>query len=141
MNYNKIHLIGNGRTDEAVAAAAITPGHLVKQNTVGKLIKHDTEGGYAEAAFAVEDALQGKTIDDAYVTNAQAFFVLPGKGDVVYAFLEAGESVTPADFLTSAGNGNLQKAASTNVRLAVPLDVTDNSETDAVAVRIRVRIL
>lgn len=141
---------GYGAFEEGYAAGAITPGHLIKLTTdVGtdnekkgrQLIVHGTVGGPAERAFALEDALQGKTIDDAYASGDLVFYILAEPGDVVYAWLDAGESVTPADFLQSAGNGRLEKVTGSNARLAVPLETVVNNESGDVPVRIRVRLL
>lgn len=141
---------GYGAFEEGYAASTIKPGQLIKLTTDSgtdnetkgrRLIPHGTVGGSAERAFALEDALQGKTIDDNYSSGDLVYYILAEVGDVVYAWLEPGESVTPADFLQSAGNGNLEKVTSTNARLAVPLETVDNTESEAVAVRIRVRLL
>jgi hypothetical protein len=144
----RIYLIGDGRMEEALAAEVIKPGHLVKLNSDGDVIKHNSAGGWAEKSFAQEDALQGKTIDDAYAVNDSAntpdivFIVMAQTGDVVYAWLAAGESADPSKFLASNGDGTLQVAGSSDIRLAVPLETVDNSDTgENTAVRIRVRIL
>lgn len=143
----RIHLLGNGRHEEAVAAGAITPGMLIaNQSTTdsggrAKVAVHATAGGSSERAFALEDALQGRTISDAYASGELVGYVLAEPGDVVYAWLAAGENVTPADFLSSNGDGRLQKATSDDVKIAVPLEALDLSDSDAVHTRIRVRLL
>jgi len=141
-NPKRIHLIGEpGRYEEAIAAVALIPGQLGKLNADGALIAHDVAGGPAESIFTLEDALQGKTIDNPAVVGETTPYIIASKGDVIYAFLEAGQSVTPADYLASAGNGNLQEASGSNARLAVPLESLDLSDSDAEDTRIRVRIL
>jgi len=141
MNPKTILLLGQARRDEAVAAATLTPGQLAKLDSNGKLIAHDVAAGAAEALFISEDALQGRTIDSNQSAGEQTPFIIAGKGDVVYTFLAGGESVTPADYLTSDGAGSLKKATSTNTRLAVPLETVDNSDTGATKTRIRARII
>lgn len=141
MNPKRIHLLGSGRCEEAVAAGTIKPGHLVSLDSGGNLVVHPTAGGAAERAFAVEDALQGKGIGDNYSSGDRVTYVLAAPGDVVYAWLKAGQNVNPATRLTSAGDGTLQAAAGTNVVVAVPLESLDLSASGAVATRIRVRVI
>ena len=137
----RIHLLGEGRHEEAVAAGAITPGMLINQNSAGAVVVHPTAGGWAEKAFALEDALQGKTIADAYASGDRVSFVLGKSGDVVYAWLSGGEGATPDEFLTSNGDGTLKVASSTDIRIAVPLEAVDASDSADVNERIRVRLL
>ena len=138
----RIHLIGGpGRFEEGIAAEAITPGHLVKLNSDGELIKHNVAGGWAEPAFALEDALQGNTIADAYADNDRVFYVIASPGDVIYALLAAGESVDPSEFLTSNADGTFKVAGSTDIRVAASLetlDLSDSAETAAARLKIRV---
>lgn len=137
----RIHLLGQGRHEELTAGGAITPGHLLAMNAAGDVIVHGVAGGPAEKAFALEDALQGETIADAYADDDIVTVVLAQPGDVVYAWLAAGESVDPSDFLTSNGDGTLKAGATTDHRVAAPIETVDNSASGAVDVRIKVRVL
>lgn len=90
-------------------AYTITPGHLV-QITSGSLVqKHADAAKNVFPLFAVEDELQGKSIDDAYAASTPVQVWVPGRGDIVYALLKNGENVVIGDFLESAGDGTLQK--------------------------------
>lgn len=140
-NPKRIHLLGSGRHEEAIAAAIITPGMLLAQNSDGKLIPHGSAGGPAERNYALEDALQGRTIDDNYAADELVGFVSGSPGDVVYALLSGGEIVTLDDFLTSNGDGTLKVASGSDARIAVPLDAVDASDSNDVNERIRVRLL
>lgn len=141
-NPTRIHLKGPGRHEEAVAAGAITPGHLLQLNNAGKVVVHATSGGYAERIFALEDALQGKTISDAYASGDLVGYVVAPPGDEVYAFLADGESVVIGDQLVSNGDGTLQKLAGTEKPIAIALEAKDLSESsNSAAGRIRVRVL
>ena len=60
-NPQRIDLNGTGRHLEAPADAALKPGHLLKFNSDGEVLKHATSGGPSELLVAKEDALQGKT--------------------------------------------------------------------------------
>ncbi len=137
----RIHLLGDGRHEEGVAAAGITPGHLVALNSDGKLVVHPTSGAYAETAFALEDALQGRTIDKAFVATEVVPYVLAETGDVVYAWLNVGENVVIGDLLSSNGDGTLEKVAGGEIPLAISLDTLNLSDSEHVPGRIRVRVL
>lgn len=101
--YNEIEM-------ERVANAAITPGMLVELMSTNKVRKHATAGGnITPAMFALEDELQGRTIDTDYAAAELVKLGIFRPGDVVYAILADGQSVAVGDPLESAGNGYLQK--------------------------------
>jgi hypothetical protein len=95
--------------EEYVAAGAITPGHLVKFNSNGKVEFHDGENENAIPMFALEDELQGKTIDQAYAQDDPVQVWVAQRGEHVNALLAASEEVVAGDFLCSAGDGTLKK--------------------------------
>lgn len=140
-NPKRIHLLGDGRHEEAIAASTITPGDLIELDTNGKVKRHATAGGSAEAAFALEDALQGNEIGDDYAAAARVGFVLANRGDVVYATLAAGETASISSKLASDGDGALRVVTGSDVPLAVALEAKDLSDSDAVDGRLRVRVL
>lgn len=137
----RIHLRGTGRHEEAIAGAAVRPGDLIDVASTGKVVKHPTAGGWAEKAFALEDALQGNSIDDNYALNDRVSFVIAQPGDIVYAWLSGGETTTLDDFLTSNGDGALKVASSTDIRVAKALEAVDASDSNDVDERIKIRIL
>lgn len=97
---------------EGKAAAAITPGQLIKyDSTAGQVIRHATAGGSAAKMFAIEDSLQGKQISDDYAQNSRVQFVHAGPGDEINAILATSQTIAVGDYLESAGNGNLRKAS------------------------------
>lgn len=99
---------GQGVRFEAVANAAITPGHLVELMSTGKIKVHATAGGNCEKAFAVENDLQGETISDAYSASDIVQYNIMRPGDVVNAILKDGENASIGSLLESAGDGTLQ---------------------------------
>lgn len=138
----RIHLLGTGRHEEAVAAeATIKPGMLLELNSTGKVIKHNQNGGWAEKIIAVEDALQGGTIDSTYDNASIVSFVVASPGDVCYVVLAAGEFITPDMYLCSAGTGAFIAASGTKQRLCRALEAVDNNDSAAVPVKIKVRML
>lgn len=144
---NTIKLKGCGRYEEAFANAALTPGHLIEVMSTGKVRKHATEGGYAERAFALEDALQGKTIDDAYAADDKVGYTLACPGDEVFAYIAAGENVAVGDRLISNGDGTLQKETGAGSGVTVKQVIATARQAinltggGAVATRIAVRVL
>ncbi len=138
----RIHLLGSGRHEEGIAGATITPGMLIALNSDGEYIPHGTSGIAAERNFALEDALQGRTIADNYTEGELVGFVACVPGDVVFAFLADGEVVDIGDKLVSNGDGRLQKLNSSEIPLGVALEAIDLSESENIAAaRIRVRLL
>lgn len=137
---NTIVLIGKekDRHDEGGTGVATTPGMLVELTSANLYQPHSSIGGDGAAAFAKEDSLQGKTIDDAYQpvdgdVPADLMFVhLAQKGDVIYAILQAGQSVVENDSLISAGNGKMVKAHTLTYALASPPAALANSTVETV---------
>ena len=112
--------------EEFVADAAITPGMLVALNASGAVIPHGEAAGNAIPMFALEDELQGKTIDDAYAADDPVQVWIAGRGDIVNAI--ANESITAGAFLVSAGNGKLKPVGEATEVVTVTANV---SATDA----------
>lgn len=140
-NPKRVILIPVGRIEEGVAGGAIVPGQLVKVNSSGEIVVHATAGGYAEKAFADEDPLQARTLDDAYASDDRVSYFLAEPTAVIYGFLEDGENVASGDLLESAGNGDLRKRT-TGIPVAMALDTLDLSGSDNVAHgRLRIRVI
>jgi hypothetical protein len=76
--------------EEYVAAAAILPGNLIELTSSGTVQKHSGAGITALPMFAIEDALQGNGIEDAYIAGDRVRCWIPNRGDVVYALLADG---------------------------------------------------
>ena len=76
-------------------------------NSSGQIVVHNSEGGWAEAAFALEDALQGNTIATVYTSGAVAQYMLPVKGAVVNALIADGQDIAIGEKLISGGDGTL----------------------------------
>lgn len=90
--------------------ANIVPGHLLKLLSTGKVDGHADEDGPVVPMFALEDELQGKTIDDKYAADAPVQVWIPQRGEQVLAVLKDDETVVVGDYLASAGTGELKKA-------------------------------
>lgn len=137
----RIHLLGSGRHEEAYAAAIIKPGMLVALNAASKLVPNPDVGGACEKAFALEDALQGRTIATDYAANELVSFVLAQPGDVVYAWAASGANLIVGDKVMGDGGGRLLESTGPEETLGIALDAVDLSDTGADPARCRVRIL
>lgn len=100
--------------DDLLADAAITPGELVDINATQEIIPHGSANGTADPTmFAVEspyisDPTSAK-IDHDYATGENVRYVIPQRGDIVYAFIKASETlVKGVSLLASDGAGALQ---------------------------------
>lgn len=138
---NRIQLTGEFLTEEGLASGTVKPGHLLEMtNATANTVKaHATEGGYSERAFAVEDALQGDTVDDSYSDGDMVAYHLVEPGAVVLGWLEAGVSYAKGEKLISAGGGNLKKETEATSGVTVKqiiaivetaLDLSGSSDVD-----------
>lgn len=140
MASNTIRLKGCNHYDEAPANAALSPGHLIERLATGKVQKHATEGGRAERSFAIEDALQGRTKDDAYAADDLVGFIVANGGDDVNALIKAGSTLEAGvTRLISAGDGTLIPVADASTTSVVDdiiavanesLDLTGTGDVD-----------
>jgi hypothetical protein len=94
--------------EENVANGAITPGFLLEFSS-GKVQAHSAAGQNAMKMFAIEDSLQGNTVDDDYAADDQVRCGIFKTGHKVLGILKDGENVAEGDPLESAGDGTLQK--------------------------------
>jgi hypothetical protein len=146
---NQIQIKGGFRHEEGLASGTVAPGMLLEITSAAAdtVRAHATEGGYAERAFAVEDALQGNTIEDDYSAADLVSYHLVEPGAVVQALIEAGANIAKGDKLISAGNGNLiengtEATATTVVQIiAIAMDACDLTATGAVDTLCKVRVL
>lgn len=144
---NQIQVKGGFRREEALASGTVKPGMLLALTSAGAVIAHATEGGFAERAFAVEDALQGNTVDDSYADGELVSFNLVEPGAEVYAWVYAGESIVIGDELVSKGNGMLIEATSVTSGVtveqvvAIALEAADLNDSGDVSTLVKVRVL
>lgn len=125
--YNTILVKGESFRKEGVVASAqtILPGHLLNRDSAGKIIKHAGDGGnVAPILVAVENDLMGKEISDAYAAGERIQYHVARPGDEVYLLLANGEDVSPADYLSSKGDGTVDKYVAQAVDEDGSADVT-----------------
>ncbi len=156
---NRIVLTGDFRLEEAIAAAALSPGHLIEIINVSGVInvqKHSKKGGNHERYFAIENALVGLEpgFTPGGVTAATAYNAadlvegaLMVPGGVVSAYLTPGTNYVIGTKLISNGDGTLSSASSTDSSVVVDqivgvlLEPLNLSASGAVATRGVVRVI
>lgn len=136
--------------NEYNAGTAITPGMLIEVAADGDVDPQNVAGGVCEKMFALEDELQGRTIDTAYAVTdpVQCWIALPG--EEVLAWLANGEDVAIGEKLVAAGGGALKAATADSSAvvteehvIAVAMEAIDMSGSSGVdpTGRIKVRIV
>lgn len=83
------------------------PGMLIQLNSDGTVGAQTSVGGNVPKQFAIEDALQGYTINDQYVANNVVRFIIAPPGTILQAPIPAGFSATVGDMMVSYGDGSL----------------------------------
>ena len=102
---NTIVVKGMGHHEEGVCDEICTPGMGVEMAADGKydLATSVVSGG---VKVVKEDALQGKTKDNAYAVDDQLFIYQPVPGDHLLRFCKSGEDISVADRLVlESGTG------------------------------------
>lgn len=95
--------------EEYEAVAALSPGHLLMLTSANKVQKHNVASGNVLPMVAIEDALQGKDITEAYAAEDRVRVWIPQRGDIVKLRLKDGQNVVIGDWVESAGDGTVQK--------------------------------
>ena len=140
MASNKIVLKGDYVLEEAIAHEAITPGCLIQLNSDAEIALMATDEGVIEVAVAIENALAGKTIDDACSSGDRIRYAILQRGAVAYMFLKAGENASIGEWLvpTTGGIWKCNSADANSDKRAVALEAVNN--TGGTSLRIKVRI-
>jgi len=149
MAYKTITLKGDPVRFERVAAAGITPGHLIELTSADAVQAHATAGGTAMTCFALEDENQGKGITDAYTVANVVLAAVFKPGDEVLGLLANGETAAIGTLLESYGDGTLRvvdvdaSAGEIAVQsvVGVALEVVDMSGSSGVDPSGRIRVL
>lgn len=113
--------------EEHKAGGTIYPGMLLIMSAEDTVVAHnDNDPGAFTPMVALEDELQGKGIDDAYVTADQVQCWIPYRGDWVYAIAVDGTNYTVGSFVASNGDGYV-KTYSSGVPFGVVMKALDLS--------------
>lgn len=113
--------------EEYTAGGTIYPGMLLLMSAADTVVAHSDDAPVnCLPMFALEDELQGKDINDPYVSGDPVQCWIPYRGDEVYAILEDGAHVEIGGFVESNGAGMLQ-AYSSGHALGIALEHLDLS--------------
>lgn len=107
-----IVLKGKGHYDEGEADAAISCGMAVAMAADGNW---DPTTSTVGLSIAVEDALQGKTVNNAYADGDRLFIYHPMPGDVVNVLVVSGTNVAVGDKLAVGSGGKFAETANGNL--------------------------
>lgn len=107
--YRKIIVEGESVRKEKTCSVAVKPGHLLERVSDDTVKPHATTGGLAELLFAVENDLEGETIDDTYAISDIVQFNAVRPGDVVLVWIADGEDIAIGDKLASNGDGDFKE--------------------------------
>lgn len=125
---------------EGIAAAAISPGHLL-QGPDSDLIVHAAAAGTTLPKFALENEVVGGGLGTDYADNDTVLYAVMPPGSIVYALADA-TGVTAEDFVESNGDGTFQVVATS----AATADTSRNSvvgkaiDTAAAGARFRLEV-
>lgn len=139
---NTILLVGDYRKIQSLKTATgqtPKPGTLVMLDSSGDITVHATQGGYAERMVVLEDALQGKTVDDAYVAGNIVDLAVVAPGTETQVLLAAGQNVAIGDLGCSQGDGLLEKTDTADIVLLVFTEALDLSASAAVSTLVNAR--
>lgn len=134
VNPKTVLLRGDPLAGEGTAGGAITPGMAVA--VAGNAVTA-ASAGYAAPAFARENEIVGKGIDDAYAADDNVLYYTPRRGDWFYAFLADGENVAAGAGLACGASGALVAVASATL-VARALEAVNNGTGDPVRIKVEV---
>lgn len=126
------------RIQEAIASGTITPGSLVELISSGCVRVQATAAAVARPAYATENSMIGKTIDDDYLDGKRVILIVAEPGDEILAILAISQTIVVGDQLESAGGGQLRKHAAGAVLAIAKWAVTT---TGAAVSRIIVEVM
>ncbi len=110
MSSNTIHLKGHACYEEAVANAALSPGHAIELMSTGKVRKNTVAGKKSVLRVATEDGLQGKTIDDAYAADdVVGYKIMPPGTQFQGRVAAAAVALSIGDRVVTSNDGTFKK--------------------------------
>lgn len=131
------------RIFEELADVALTPGEFLEFEANGNLGPEGTVGAGGLPMVCVEKPyidpgiVTTKAIDTDWSVGESARYIIPQRGDIVYAFLAAGQNVAKGASLQGDGAGALQALAAGTVK-GYAAEAVDNSGGGT---RIRIKLI
>lgn len=126
--------LGGPRTEigDLACSEALCPGHLLERFNNSGVIrwrKHASAAGAGPRAFATEQSMLNKGVNDGYAANDLVEVSEGSGGSTFWALIASGQNITAGQKLESAGNGTLRAFAS-GVVLATSLENVNNTNGD-----------
>lgn len=116
------------KRDEALANAALKPGHLIELISTGKVQKHATADGHAGMLVALENLMAGKGIDDTYAADETVEYNVASPGEIYYMWISDGDVIVKGSQLVPNGGGELGLVAGGSKRVvAIALEAVSPS--------------
>jgi hypothetical protein len=97
--------------ERKAAVAGIYPGMVCEITSDLKVQPHSTEGGKVEVLVAIEDALQGHTVDDAYTVNEPVRLMRFRPGDHCLLRQHVHTNIACGEQVVSHGDGTVRSAS------------------------------
>ena len=96
----------SGRIEEALAASALSPGHLIEVLSAGTVQKQSSLGGAGPVLVALSDTLQGRLATAAFASGELVKYKIAAPGEVFQVRLPASAvAVSKGDLLIPDGAG------------------------------------
>ncbi len=115
--------------ERTAAEGGIMPGMVCEVDSNGQVIKHNSAGAKAECLIAIEDSLQGKTVDDAYEYATPIRLVRFRPGEEFHGLVDGWTNISIGEFVCSGGNGMFRSASDsgelTAYAVAMALEAND----------------
>ncbi len=106
-------------SDKVAANANITPGALIELASATQVQPIATADKFNARMFAVETAhaplVNTPNIDQAYASGDTVYFIYAQPGDLVYAIIDASQTVTVGSRLAASGVAGRLSVETTNV--------------------------
>jgi hypothetical protein len=119
---------------EALANAALSPGHILEYLSTGKVQKMGTAAIRKPFLIAAENEVFGTDHTVAYAANDNVLMWLGGAGDEFYARVPAAApAIVIGDMLECDATGCLRKVALAATAVAIAIEAVDNSAGGAEA--------
>jgi len=110
-----LHRLAYEEGRKKTSSGTILGGYFLEKDGNGYLSPYSIKGGKDELMVALEDALQGRRMEDAYDDTTYNFipYIMPVPGDSLCCWLAAGQNVVVDDVLMHNGDGTLTKGGAT----------------------------
>lgn len=128
----------NLRRGEALAAAALKPGHLLMRTSADKVQKHNTADVFVAPYVALENLMAGKGVSDDYAADDTVEYAEAQRGEQYWMWLTTSQTIAIGDQLGPNNAGELKAVGSGKQAFCAAREAVT---TTGAAARILVEIL